>query len=94
MSEEQQIKGRLSCAPNARNPRDLDIIIAYQSEGEPEAEIHYKMCVFPSSSIFVAQILHQWNADRLSGPNSYTIPNLYRLCINLAVSVHAMQVLE
>ena len=48
VSEGQTISGRLSCAPNARNPRDLDIKIAYQVEDGPETEIQYKMCVFPS----------------------------------------------
>ena len=45
VSEGQTISGRLSCAPNARNPRDLDIKIAYQVEDGPETEIQYKMCV-------------------------------------------------
>ncbi|KAI0769694.1 S-adenosyl-L-methionine-dependent methyltransferase [Trametes elegans] len=43
VSEGQKIKGKLSCAPNARNPRDLDIAIAYQVEDGPEHEVQYKM---------------------------------------------------
>ncbi|KAF8894363.1 protein arginine N-methyltransferase [Gymnopilus junonius] len=42
-----KITGRLTCAPNARNNRDLDISIAYKVEGKDESEnvMHYKMCV-------------------------------------------------
>lgn len=43
--KDKPIMGRLSCAPNARNPRDLDITITYQANNEPEVEVHYKMCV-------------------------------------------------
>ena len=43
--KDKPILGRLSCAPNARNPRDLDITITYQANNEPEVEVHYKMCV-------------------------------------------------
>jgi len=39
-----KITGRLTCAPNKRNPRDLDIKIAYKHRDE-EATIEYKMCV-------------------------------------------------
>lgn len=48
VSEGQKITGQLSCAPNGRNPRDLDIAITYEAEGEPAKEIQYKMCVIPS----------------------------------------------
>ncbi|KAG8918975.1 type I protein arginine N-methyltransferase Rmt1 [Tulasnella sp. 418] len=40
------IQGTLSCAPNARNPRDLDIVINYESNsaaGPVSASIQYKM---------------------------------------------------
>ncbi|KAI0930455.1 type I protein arginine N-methyltransferase Rmt1, variant 4 [Taiwanofungus camphoratus] len=43
VSEGYKITGRLSCAPNARNNRDLDIAIAYQVGSEPETEVQYKM---------------------------------------------------
>ncbi|KAJ7217773.1 S-adenosyl-L-methionine-dependent methyltransferase, partial [Mycena pura] len=44
ISEGQIITGRLSCAPNARNNRDLDIGISYTtSKDEPETTIQYKM---------------------------------------------------
>ena len=41
-----QITGELSCAPNARNPRDLDIVISYKAPNEvTPTTIQYKMCV-------------------------------------------------
>ncbi|KAL4243977.1 Protein arginine N-methyltransferase [Abortiporus biennis] len=44
VSEGDTITGRLSCAPNARNPRDLDITLAYKTPKEPtETVINYKM---------------------------------------------------
>ena len=30
----ETLKGELTCAPNAKNPRDLDISIGYQFDGE------------------------------------------------------------
>ncbi len=50
VSAGDKITGRLSCAPNARNNRDLDITIAYKAGDGPETEVQYKMCVFPSDS--------------------------------------------
>ncbi|KAI9500480.1 S-adenosyl-L-methionine-dependent methyltransferase [Coemansia spiralis] len=41
------IKGRIGCAPNAENPRDLDITIDYSMEGKVDSSaerIQYKMC--------------------------------------------------
>ncbi|RPD59953.1 S-adenosyl-L-methionine-dependent methyltransferase [Lentinus tigrinus ALCF2SS1-6] len=43
VSAGDKISGRLSCAPNARNNRDLDITIAYQVADGPETEVQYKM---------------------------------------------------
>jgi len=43
ISEGEKIQGRLTCAPNARNNRDLDITIAYQNESDPEQVVEYKM---------------------------------------------------
>jgi hypothetical protein len=45
ISEGEKIQGRLTCAPNARNNRDLDITIAYKNESDPEQVVEYKMCV-------------------------------------------------
>lgn len=45
VSSGDKINGQLSCAPNARNNRDLDITIAYRVQDGPEAEVQYKMCV-------------------------------------------------
>ena len=45
VSENDVIKGTLSCAPNARNNRDLDIVIDYEVEGEAaeKGSMTYKM---------------------------------------------------
>ena len=53
VSEGQKVNGYLTCAPNARNNRDLDITIKYEVEPdlgsainkEQKATVHYKMCV-------------------------------------------------
>nr|BAJ12167.1 putative arginine methyltransferase [Coprinopsis cinerea] len=38
------ITGKVTCAPNKRNPRDLDIGISYKHESEPEERfVQYKM---------------------------------------------------
>ena len=43
-----QISGELTCAPNARNPRDLDIVISYKAPTDVQpTTIQYKMCVIP-----------------------------------------------
>lgn len=48
VSQGEVISGHLTCAPNARNPRDLDITIQYKLEGANpvEAEMKYKMYVY------------------------------------------------
>ncbi|TFY75192.1 hypothetical protein EWM64_g8820 [Hericium alpestre] len=43
ISEGDSIKGQLTCAPNARNNRDLDITVSYATAEEPEQTIEYKM---------------------------------------------------
>ncbi|KAJ3524166.1 hypothetical protein NM688_g8608 [Phlebia brevispora] len=46
VSQGDHITGELSCKPNARNPRDLDIVIKYQTTSDEEQrEMQYKMCV-------------------------------------------------
>ena len=46
LTEGDKIKGELTCSPNARNNRDLDIKIKYSTTGEPnEVTMDYKMCV-------------------------------------------------
>ncbi|KAJ7246956.1 S-adenosyl-L-methionine-dependent methyltransferase [Mycena rebaudengoi] len=47
LSEEQSITGSLTCAPNSRNNRHLDIMITYKTNDEDEMRIQYKMS--PSS---------------------------------------------
>lgn len=57
ISSGEQITGQLTCAPNARNNRDLDITITYKAPSEKEpTTIQYKMCVFcfsPPSADFL-----------------------------------------
>ena len=45
VSEGEVVRGTLSCAPNARNNRDLDIEIDYEVEGQAESKgrMVYKM---------------------------------------------------
>ena len=67
VSEGEKITGRLSCAPNARNNRDLDITIAYRVSDGPEAEIQYKMCVFLSFLFSAFFCVLSWLARFLAG---------------------------
>lgn len=54
VSEGQDVQGRVTCAPNTRNNRDLDITFEYEVQAEsgvaggatPKTVVHYKMCVF------------------------------------------------
>jgi hypothetical protein len=42
----EEITGKLTCAPNANNPRDLDITLEYNFEGqhcEAHRTQHYRM---------------------------------------------------
>jgi len=34
LQQGESIEGTMSVAPNARNPRDLDIVVDYKTEGE------------------------------------------------------------
>ena len=47
MQENDIIKGEVSCAPNSRNNRDLDIVFDYQIEGSNSSsgQMVYKMYV-------------------------------------------------
>lgn len=45
VSAGENITGELTCAPNARNPRDLDIAIEYKTPSDQElATVQFKMC--------------------------------------------------
>jgi type I protein arginine methyltransferase len=45
VNQGDKIVGRLSCAPNQKNNRDLDIKCAYKVEHEAEeTSVQYKMC--------------------------------------------------
>lgn len=45
ITDGQEITGEVSCSPNARNNRDLDITISYSLGEEKENIVVYKMCV-------------------------------------------------
>jgi protein arginine N-methyltransferase 1 len=51
VAQGEEIKGTLTCAPNNRNNRDLDISITYGTESSGETRFDYKMCVLPSVSL-------------------------------------------
>lgn len=44
ISEREKIVGKLTCAPNARNNRDLDITISYAGPNSGRTRVEYKMC--------------------------------------------------
>lgn len=45
VSHGDRVEGTITCAPNARNNRDLDIGITYRAPGSDFVSIQYKMCV-------------------------------------------------
>ena len=66
ISEGQKIQGRLSCAPNTKNNRDLDITISYETDSAPHTVVEYKMCVvFPFIGATQPRLVN--SADRWSG---------------------------
>ena len=91
ISEGQTIRGRLSCAPNTKNNRDLDITISYETDGE-EVNVEYKMCV--AFSFFESTPPRLVNsADRWSGANCTFYDYLVLLCyIDLLKSSHVVRV--
>jgi hypothetical protein len=57
LSKGQTITGRLTCAPNTRNNRDLDILITHKLTEDDETTIQYKMCVpFPFVILFASSL--------------------------------------
>lgn len=87
MSKGQTITGHLTCAPNTRNNRDLDIVITHKTNEDDETRIQYKMCV-PSPSYLLcaffsffccaaASMRRRWesHANRVLGLDS-TLPIL------------------
>jgi hypothetical protein len=44
VSEGEKITGKLTCSPNARNNRDLDIAISYSTPNSERTQVNYKMC--------------------------------------------------
>jgi len=63
INSRDQVRGVLSCAPNARNPRDLDIRIKYRiNEDGDQTAVQYKMCVlflhsFPPQFICISRFI-------------------------------------
>ena len=55
------IKGSLSCAPNQRNNRDLDISFRYTTPRDSEVRMDYKMCVVlaPDILLFVVLLVNE-----------------------------------
>ncbi|KAF7986966.1 hypothetical protein HWV62_15 [Athelia sp. TMB] len=43
LNEGDEITGHITCAPNAKNNRDLDIAIKYKTKNDAETSIEYKM---------------------------------------------------
>ena len=65
VTQGDNIVGRLSCAPNTRNNRDLDIGFAYKLEhDEKELLMQYKMCVVFLKILFSLPRVY---ADQMSG---------------------------
>jgi hypothetical protein len=83
VSEGDKIVGNLSCAPNKRNNRDLDIEINYKVEGREEEEVNfqYKMCVFISSIV----VFYPTN-DLLACTSSSHLPSPCLLNIHIPVA--------
>jgi protein arginine N-methyltransferase 1 len=55
VSDGDNITGNLTCAPNAKNNRDLDITIEYANPEDEQGNIvkvDYKMCVPPADRTF------------------------------------------
>jgi hypothetical protein len=44
ISEGEKIVGKLTCSPNSRNNRDLDITISYSTPNSARIRVDYKMC--------------------------------------------------
>ena len=65
ISQGEKIRGRLACAPNTKNNRDLDITISYETDGR-EIIADYRMCVvFPFFAAASPRLVN--SADRWSG---------------------------
>ena len=44
ISEGEKVVGKLTCSPNSRNNRDLDITISYSTPTSERTQVDYKMC--------------------------------------------------
>ena len=71
VSEGQKVTGHVSCSPNAKNNRDLDIAISYQTGNDAkDTHIQYKMCVtsvlYPHCTLrlYAVVFLERWPVVR------------------------------
>ena len=86
ISEGQKIRGRLACAPNTKNNRDLDITISYETEEAGKMVVEYKMCVvFPSFCAAFRRLVNF--ADRWLGVDYIFMFMLF--CCNVLLVVPA-----
>ena len=72
VQEGETIRGQLSCAPNSRNNRDLDIVIDWEVEGQEPSKgsMTYKMCVLAGTDSQCQQL----NAGHKLRILSHTFP--------------------
>lgn len=90
VSAGEKITGKVTCAPNARNNRDLDITINYKPESQDEeVEIRYKMCVSWPLSEHVCHFSSIFRADQRSGLELLCCPCMAsKLCCQLINPTH------
>lgn len=85
VSQGESITGELSCAPNGRNPRDLDIKISFETPNEKKETVDYKMCVvLPFDFVEVWSAPYGTYADGLSGPDDQYLLIFLALCASRA----------
>ena len=84
ISQGEKIRGRLACAPNTKNNRDLDITISYETDGR-EVTADYRMCVvFPFFAAALRRLVN--SADRWSGADCIFMFILLRRIVSLKTS--------
>src|SRR6266436_3718301 len=79
ISEGEKIVGKLTCSPNARNNRDLDITISYSTPNSERTQVNYKMCALgPRFEGYADQL--QVVIDRIcTASHSSVIRSLYTI---------------
>lgn len=86
ISEGEQITGTLTCAPNARNNRDLDITIAWTAPDGVETKFDYKMCEILPLFLYTCYQISDENADRWSGLDASNYIGAF-----IVISIHGDQ---